>query len=40
MLWCRAYDVDIGSRGVTGSTVGKNTKQYVNNQLKKDWMAD
>ena len=33
-FWCRGYYVD---------TVGKNTKknrEYINNQLKEDWMAD
>ena len=32
-IWCRGYYVD---------TVGKNTKkirEYINNQLKEDWMA-
>ena len=49
MFWRRGYDVDTGSkgpsnptsaRGPSGPTVGKNTKKYVNNQLKKDWMTD
>ena len=33
-FWCRGYYID---------TVGKNTKkirEYINNQLKEDWMAD
>ena len=33
-FWCKGYYVD---------TVGKNTKknrEYINNQLKEDWMAD
>ena len=33
-FWCRGYYVDTG---------GKNTKkirEYINNQLKEDWMAD
>ena len=33
-FWCRGCYVD---------TVGKNTKkirEYINNQLKEDWMAD
>ena len=33
-FWCRGYYVD---------TVGKNTKknrEYINNQLKEDWMED
>ncbi len=33
-FWCGGYDVD---------TVGKKTKkirEYINNQLKEDWMAD
>ena len=33
-FWCRGYYVD---------TVGKNTqkiREYINNQLKKDYMAD
>ena len=33
-FWCRGYYVD---------TVGKNTKkirEYINNQLKEDWMSD
>ena len=31
MFWCRGYYVD---------TVGRNTKKYMNNQRKEDWMTD
>ena len=30
MFWCRGYYVD---------TVGRNTKKYMNNQRKEDWMT-